>query len=199
MPSAFTHAVVGLGLGAYFAHGEASRRLLAAGALCAVLPDLDVIGLPLGWHLDHPLGHRGLSHSLPFAAALAGVIAWLWPSAGGPGPSRVRLWTYFFLATASHGALDAFTNGGRGVAFLAPLSDDRFHAAFRPIEVSPIRVAEFFTDRGVEILANELVWIWLPVLAAVTAVRYRRRAATRADRRRPATRGATAGRVPDMP
>ena len=77
-------------------------------------------------------------------------------------PSVARLWVFFFLATASHGVLDAMTDGGLGVAFFAPLSDTRYFFPWRPIVVSPIGVAEFFGPRGLRVLWSELGWVWLP-------------------------------------
>ena len=73
-----------------------------------------------------------------------------------------------FLATASHGVLDAMTDGGSGVAFLAPFDDARYFFPWRPIPVSPIGVSRFFTRRGLDILEAELVLIWIP--AAVILV-----------------------------
>ena len=71
------------------------------------------------------------------------------------------------LAAASHGALDACTNGGLGVAFLWPWSEQRFFArdALRVIEVSPIGLGPFLSARGATVLESELRWIWLPALA----------------------------------
>ena len=75
------------------------------------------------------------------------------------------------LAAASHGVLDALTNGGRGVAFFAPFSARRWHFDIRPIEVSPIGVREFFfTGRGLEVIANELLWLWVPSLVLLAIV-----------------------------
>jgi inner membrane protein len=168
-----------LSLGAWFAAPGQSRVVLALGAACAVLPDLDVTGLLVGIGLDDPLGHRGFSHSLAFAALVATAAAWVvtrWrrPPTLGAG----RVWLCLFLATASHGVLDAMTNGGRGVAFFSPLLDRRYHFGFRPIEVSPIGVREFFSERGLTIMANELVWIWLPALVCLAVALWFRRAAT---------------------
>ena len=168
MPSVFSHAVVGSTL---VACGIRPRwGLVALGGALAVVPDLDVVGLGIGWGLDHPLGHRGLSHSLAAAAVLATIgtaAVRLWTRRGAeaardPAPARWWLWLLLFMAAASHGVLDALTNGGRGVAFFAPFSEARWHFGVRPIEVSPIGVREFFTTRGVEVMANELRWIWLP-------------------------------------
>jgi inner membrane protein len=175
VPSVFTHAIAGAALGACCARPPVRWSLVALGAACAVLPDLDVAGLAIGFHLDHPLGHRGLSHSLPFAAlvasALAAVVPARWRREAGPW----RVWLVLFAGMASHGLLDALTNGGRGVAFLAPFSDTRWHFPFTPIEVSPISVRAFFTSRGLAILASELLWVWVPAALLVLIVRTLRR------------------------
>ena len=78
-----------------------------------------------------------------------------------------RVFVFLFVAIASHGALDACTNGGLGVAFLWPWSGERFFApeALRVIEVSPIGLGRFLSARGVVVLESELRWIWLPALA----------------------------------
>jgi membrane-bound metal-dependent hydrolase YbcI (DUF457 family) len=83
--------------------------------------------------------------------------------------SRGQLWLYFFLATASHGVLDAFTNGGLGVAFFAPFHNARYFFPVTPIEVSPISVRAFFTARGARVMASELIWIWLPAIGFAAA------------------------------
>jgi inner membrane protein len=76
---------------------------------------------------------------------------------------------YFFLITASHGVLDALTDGGLGVAFFAPFTARRYFFPWRPIEVSPIGLG-LFSERGAEVFASEFVWVWLPSLALVSAV-----------------------------
>ncbi len=164
MPSVFSHAIVGSTL---VACGLSRPRaaVVAMGAALAVVPDLDVVGLAFGWGLDHPLGHRGLSHSLVAAAGLAALATVALRAQAGE--SRWRVWLVLALAAASHGVLDAFTNGGRGVAFFAPFFDTRWHFAVRPIEVSPIGVWSFVSRRGVEVLANEVVWLWAPSLLAL--------------------------------
>jgi inner membrane protein len=71
--------------------------------------------------------------------------------------------------TASHGLLDALTDGGLGVAFFAPFDAGRYFLPWTPIRVSPIGLG-FFSARGAEVLASEVVWVWLPALALVAAV-----------------------------
>ena len=51
------------------------RRFVVLGAVCAVIPDLDVIGFAFGVRYGDLLGHRGLFHSLPFAILLGCLVA----------------------------------------------------------------------------------------------------------------------------
>ena len=162
MPTILSHPIAALGIGAALFGRKAPRRVLALGAVCSALPDADVIGFAFGVRYEDLLGHRGLSHSFAFAAALAALATPLARSEGGPGWGK--LWTYLFLATASHGVLDALTDGGLGVGFFAPFDETRYFFPFRPIEVSPIGPG-FFTKRGLVVIASELLWVWLPSLA----------------------------------
>lgn len=161
MPTILSHAIAALGLGTAFFGRKAPGRVLAMGALCAMLPDGDVAGFALGIRYGDLLGHRGLSHSLAFAAALAVAAAVL--VRREDGPRWGRLWTYLFLATASHGLLDGLTDGGLGVAYFSPFDAARYFFPFRPIAVSPIG-AGFFSQRGLAVIANEMLWVWLPSL-----------------------------------
>jgi len=179
LASAFSHAIAALSIGACFYRPGIPKRFWVAGALCSVLPDLDVLGFGLGIHYGDPLGHRGLTHSLPFAAALAGLVTFTVFREGVPGLSRTALFGYLFLATASHGLLDAMTDGGLGVAFFAPFSNARYFLPWTPIRVSPIGVSRFFTDRALAVLKSEFVWIWIPaMLLALVGWGVRKREAT---------------------
>ena len=117
-------------------------------------------GVPYG----SALGHRGFSHSLCAAAAVALAGAALSRSLRA-GAGRTVL--FLFVAIASHGVLDAFTDGGQGVALRWPVSAERFFApaALRVLEVSPIGLTHFLSARGITVLESELRWIWLPALA----------------------------------
>jgi inner membrane protein len=66
------------------------------------------------------------------------------------------------LATASHGLLDAMTNGGLGPASFAPFDNHRYFLPWTPIRVSPIGIGRFFTGRGSAVLRSELLFIWVP-------------------------------------
>ena len=66
------------------------------------------------------------------------------------------------ISCASHGLLDALTNGGLGVAFLSPLSNQRYFLPWRPIAVSPLDVALFCSAWGLRALRSEALCVWLP-------------------------------------
>src|SRR5438067_311616 len=100
MPSVFSHAVVALALGPAFRRAGWPARLWWAGALCAVLPDADVVGIYAGVPLGSVFGHRGLTHSLAFAAALAAVLT---PLLLAHGAGRGRLWCYLAVAPRAWG------------------------------------------------------------------------------------------------
>ena len=143
-----------------------SPTLLLVGVACSVIPDLDVISFKFGMTSDHMLGHRGLTHSIIFAAALGALLTYLL-FRHSPSPWWV-VFLFLFVSTLSHPLLDMLTNGGRGVALFAPFSTARYFFPWRPIEVSPIGVRRFFSRRGVQIMRSELQWVWLP--AAVVCI-----------------------------
>jgi inner membrane protein len=121
-----------------------------------------VIGFRFGVPYGDFWGHRGFTHSLVFAALIAVAVTSVVFRRGVPNLSQYSLALYLFLATASHGVLDAMTNGGLGVAFLSPFDNTRYFFPWRPIRVSPIAMGRFFGARGYLILQSELLWIWLP-------------------------------------
>jgi inner membrane protein len=170
MASAITHAVSGAAISMLAPRPYRSGTLAAVLALAAVAPDLDVIGLRLGVPYAHPLGHRGFSHSLLGALLVALPIAVAFSRrARRWGRSEIGLLAVVFLACASHGLLDALTDAGLGVGFFIPFDDGRYFFPWRPVRASPLSVGAFFSRTGVEILANEIVWIWIPT-ALITAV-----------------------------
>jgi inner membrane protein len=177
MASVFSHAVAAIGIGACFYRPGAPKRVWVIGTLCSVVPDLDVIGFRFGVRYADFWGHRGFTHSLLFATLLAtACVLAAFRGGGVPGLSRFFLGLYFFLAAASHGLLDAMTDGGLGVAFFSPFNNRRYFLPWRPIHVSPIGVTRFFSHRGLAVMQSELLWIWLPTaLLVAVALLVRRR------------------------
>ncbi len=165
MPTVLTHALVAVGL-ARLTPRPLPVPVSLLGAGVAMLPDVDVLAWPLGLSRDSAWAHRGLTHSLTAAAVTALVVALVARRRTGVRPPGVA--AYLFIAMASHGLLDAVTNGGWGVAFLAPFDMERHFFAWRPVEVSPIGWS-FVGRRGAVVLWSELRWIWLPLSALVAA------------------------------
>jgi inner membrane protein len=176
MPSAFSHAIVAAAIGKVVQPKQVPWWYWALGAGVSAVPDLDVIGFHFGVRYGDVMGHRGLTHSLFFAGLLAGLV-----TIALVGQSQISCWRlffYLFLATASHGILDAMTNGGLGVAFFSPFTNGRFFFPFRPIMVAPIGVGRFFSAKGLTVIRSEALWLWLPsatIFAIATLVRGVRR------------------------
>ncbi|MDJ0853235.1 MAG: metal-dependent hydrolase [Myxococcota bacterium] len=176
MATVFTHALVGASIAATGPTSSSRARLALAGALLAAAPDLDVVAFRLGIPYEHPLGHRGVSHSLAFAVVAAALVAPLLASRRS-AEEILRVTAVLALATASHAFLDALTDGGLGVGLLIPLSDARLFLPWRPLSVSPIGVSAFFRGPGLSILRNEILIVWLPTLLGLWLWQRRRRRA----------------------
>jgi inner membrane protein len=159
MASILSHPAVPLAIGVAAGPRTVPPALVAAGCVASILPDADSVGFWLGVPYDAPLGHRGFTHSLCFAALVALGCALFSSRLGAPAAT---VFAVVFVSTASHGVLDALTTGGMGVAFFSPLSNARFFLPWRVITVSPIGVTPFLSARGARVLRSELVWIWMP-------------------------------------
>jgi inner membrane protein len=170
MASLFSHVVAAGAIGqAAPPRYRGDPRFWYMAALCSAIPDMDVIGFRFGVQYGDLWGHRGMTHSLLFAAVL-GLAATARFKPDWKRDGR-RLALVFVLIAASHGILDAFTNGGLGVAFFSPFDRTRYFFPWTPIEVSPIGAARFFTARGLAVLRSELKWIWLPSLLGGALIR----------------------------
>jgi len=92
-------------------------------SVLALLPDVDVIAFRLGVPYEAPFGHRGAVHSITAAACVGGVV-------GIVAALRRKPWlSYASLAAivvASHGFLDAMTDGGLGIALFWPFTTHRY-------------------------------------------------------------------------
>jgi inner membrane protein len=162
MPTIFSHAAFAVFAGKGFFKKPFSFWLLTA--VCAMIPDADVIVFSLSVERDGMLSHRGLTHSIVFAVLFGGLAAFLARKFLKTGLSTPALIVFFSLATLSHPLLDMLTDGGSGVALFAPFSNSRFFFPWRPIEVSPIGLA-FFSRRGWDVILSELIWVWLPAIS----------------------------------
>jgi len=170
MPTDFTHAIIGFGASRLPAQRREGGRLFAwTAVLLPVVPDLD--SHFMRWiPYEHTFGHRGFSHSLVFALLLAAAAALVC--------RRCRTWfpggmwgmgALFFALGVSHGLLDAMTDGGLGVAFFSPFSNDRYFLPWTPIPVSPFGIVtadqrmQFLSAFSVEVLLFWPLALALPV------------------------------------
>lgn len=160
MPTIFSHPAAALGLAPWFR--RVPRSLVVLAAICSALPDADVMSFGLGIPYGAPLGHRGFTHSLCFAALFAAIVAFAYRRLSRTDISTGLAFAFLFIVIASHGLLDAMTDGGRGVGFLIPFNDERYFFSFRPIRVSPIGID--FEGSAAAVLYSELRWIWAPAL-----------------------------------
>src|SRR6266536_1603215 len=164
MASALTHAFAAVALTKILSRRKRNWRFWTLAVASSILPDADVVGFAFGIEYGALLGHRGLSHSLLFAALWSLLVV----SSEYRGLMKFsRHWwslvSLFFLVTVSHGLLDAMTNGGLGVAFFSPFDTARYFFPWRPISVSPVGVGRFFSGQGAAILASEIEYVWLPL------------------------------------
>ena len=162
MPTIITHSIVSVLLGKTI-KWEQTQSITICSLFCGSLPDLDVVGHSFGIaYLDH-WGHRGLSHSLVAAIGIGFVLSLLC--------SQRSLWAclgwsaYFAALTCTHGLLDMLTNGGYGVAILAPWSHRRYFFSddLRVIEVSPLNFHRFTWEYLAPVFKSEFLWIILPI------------------------------------
>ena len=175
MPTVMTHAVVGMAFGTLTRFPKRWPFWIAS-AILPVLPDLDVVGLPFGVRFSSMWGHRGISHSFVAALVIGAIASALLHRTLAARPIPLAL--YFATITASHGVLDALTNGGPGIAFFAPFDETRYFFPWRPIPVSPL-ASNFFSEWGWRVFRAELVLLWLPSLAAILVGRAARFARSR--------------------
>jgi inner membrane protein len=169
MASLFGHAVASVALGEAFSTEKLSPNFWMLTIYTSILPDGDVIAFFFGIPYGSLLGHRGISHSILFAAVIGFAVAFFFfRDLGRFSPRWWRYALFFFLVMVAHGVSDALSNGGLGVAFFAPLSSHRYFFGWRPLEVSPIGgLTYFFSREGWVVIRSEFVWIWLPSIALV--------------------------------
>jgi len=162
------HIAVGMAAARVYRDAPApSWSSMAWWSALSLLPDTDVIGFALGVEYGDPWGHRGATHSLTFAMALAAAIGLAAPTLRLP---RLRAWLVASVVLVSHGLLDTMTDGGLGCALLWPFSLTRYFAPWRPIPVAPIGL-DFVSPNGLFVALTELI-LFAPVV--VFALRPRR-------------------------
>lgn len=135
-----------------------SGKLSLLCILLALLPDADVISFAFGIPYESQWGHRGFTHSLVFALVMGLLSTFLFSE------NKKSVFLLATLSTFSHPLSDMLTNGGLGVALWWPFDTGRYFFPWRPIAVSPIGIGNFIGLRGLQVLASELVVMWIPLI-----------------------------------
>src|SRR5437773_3997972 len=180
MASALSHAFAAVALTKTLSYRKRDWRFWTLAVASSILPDADIVGFAFGIEYGDLLGHRGLSHSLLFAALWSLlVVSCEYRRLMKFSRHWWSLVSQFFLVTVSHGLLDAMTNGGLGVAFFSPFDTARYFFPWRPVHVSPVGVGQFFSGQGAAIMASEMQYVWLPIATVWAGVGVWRRSSAR--------------------
>lgn len=172
--ASFGHLAIGMAAGRAFCERGASKKQLlgamAGFAAFSMWPDLDFAGMVAGIPYDHPLGHRGATHSLVVALAVGAASLLV---------ARRKSWNVkrtVVLATLvglTHGLLDSMTyGGGLGCALLWPLTAERLWLPWRFIPVAPLGMG-MLSERGLFTVFAELL-LFSPFIIYATLPRKRR-------------------------
>jgi inner membrane protein len=168
MATIFSHGIVAFTAGKLFPSSVISSKVIVAGIILSMIPDADVLTFYFNIPYEHPLGHRGFTHSVLFAIIAGLFITLLFQrKLKFTRNGFVIVFLYLFLCTFSHGILDAFTSGGKGVGFFIPFENGRYFFGFRPILVSPIGLDNFLSSWGLAVMKSELKFIWIPCILAL--------------------------------
>jgi inner membrane protein len=167
-----SHAAVAVAAGIAFAPDDVPHRFWPIAVARSVIPDLDTIGLSFGIPYNHFFGHRGFFHS-PFWGLWMGllVVSIFFHDVRLFSARWFFYFIFFFLMSASHGILDAFTSGGLGIALLSPFENTRYFFPWTPMVVSPIGIKAFFSKWGWAVMKSELLWVWAPSFLMAIAAR----------------------------
>lgn len=155
MASVFGHLVAGFTISKLI-KWKTPAALTTLAALSAFLPDADVVSFQLGIAYEHWAGHRGFTHSILFAFVWGLICTFFFKK------NNLLVFVIISLSTLSHPILDAMTTGGLGCAFFFPFDNDRYFLPWRVIKVSPIGLDRFLSERGMQVLWSELLWVCTP-------------------------------------
>ncbi len=172
MPSIIGHIAIGTSLGYTLYPDEKKFKFYIFAILISIIPDFDVIMFRIGIPYAHPMGHRGFFHSFLFAAIIGGLLAYIFFSRHEASAKKyTKLSLVFILIGIMHCLLDAMTNGGLGIGLFIPFSYERYFLPWKPIEVSPISISGFFSNWGLKVLKNELIFLIIPSIILVLSTR----------------------------
>ena len=180
MASAFSHALVAYSINKTASQPLLNYKFIFFVILSSILPDIDVLAFRFDIAYGDLWGHRGMTHSLLFALVWS-VLLWAIMLRSSDfrkyrfiSVTSLAAIIILFLATSSHGLLDAMTNGGLGIAFFSPFDTTRYFLPWQPIQVSPIGISAFFSSYGLRVILSEVIWIGIPCVVFLLMVRLKK-------------------------
>jgi inner membrane protein len=125
-----THLLIGGLTGAAFSPATKTRRMMAAGSLIQIVPDLDVVASLWMTPAEAMVAHRGFTHSFLFAAMFALFLSSWLPHSRALDRSPGFWLAHSFVQLVLHDLLDAFN--AYGTAWFLPFDNIRisFHSLF---------------------------------------------------------------------
>lgn len=146
------------------------KVLMVLAIVSSIIPDADVLTFNFRIPYEHAFGHRGFTHSIAFALIWSILLTLIFSKT-----KQIAFFTVLFLATISHGILDAMTSGGKGIGFFIPFHNERYFFPFRGIKVSPIGIEKFFSEWGKQVVLSELQYIVIPCFLVLCVVFLKKR------------------------
>lgn len=123
-----TQVALGAAIGDMVGGRDAGKKGMLWGGVAGLIPDLDILFRPLFRQSEYFLFHRGISHSILFAALLAPVLALIaYRIHCNTKVTYKRWWLVAFLGLITHPLLDIMTVYGTG--FYEPFSNARLSLA----------------------------------------------------------------------
>ncbi|MCZ7557784.1 MAG: metal-dependent hydrolase [Bacteroidia bacterium] len=119
----FTQITLGAAVGQAVGHRDIGNKAILWGAFGGLLPDLDMLFLPLLDPVTQLSWHRGISHGILLILLLTPLLGWVMHKVHGGLVSMGKGALLVFLALSTHVLLDCFTVYGTGV--FEPFSDVR--------------------------------------------------------------------------
>lgn len=111
-----TQVTLGAAVGEAALGSKAGSKAAAWGAVCGLIPDLDILCSPFVSEAELLAIHRGITHSFVFAAAIAPVLGRLIQRLHKAHNITWVQWSWLvFWATVTHPILDSFTMYGTQV------------------------------------------------------------------------------------
>lgn len=156
-----TQIVLGAAVGNAVAGKKLKNRALVYGAIAGTIPDMDIL---VGMFLD-PIRaveiHRGISHSVFFAALLAVLLGWLVSKIERKSKLSFKegYWL-FFLGLFTHALLDMFTTWGTRLLWPVYSYPFAFKSVFviDPLYTIPFIVCLILSMRQTENLKKRMYW-----------------------------------------